>query len=346
MLVDGHDPRVWAGELAGLLDDPLRRRRMGAAAASCGVRFGWDATVDALLDVYAGAIADRPLRAVAARRPRVPAARRGPGRGAVSERAGRDRPALAGGLGTGVGAGRPARRVRRPAAGRGEAADDGQPDRRRARPVGVGVRRPQAGREPRGRSTAACCSATSGCPGSPSPWTPPATSTSSAGCPPRASRRTSVDRLLGAILRPSRTGSFNELLSSASSSRCGASGAGGSSAASRPATSRPSGTSSSSPERPAGRPGASGGQALRWPHMWCRGRGLVAAEWFGCSEGTPTGARSSESPVSTGAGSRAQTGAGAQRGGSLAAAPRARLPGGQLQDAGRPIRPGHPTGSH
>ena len=43
-----------------------RRRRRGRR------RFGWDATVDALLDVYAGAIADRPLRAVAARRPRVP----------------------------------------------------------------------------------------------------------------------------------------------------------------------------------------------------------------------------------------------------------------------------------
>ncbi len=72
ILVDGHDPRVWAGELAGLLDDPLRRRRMGAAAAAWASRFGWDATVDTLLDVYAGAIADRPLRAVAARRPRVP----------------------------------------------------------------------------------------------------------------------------------------------------------------------------------------------------------------------------------------------------------------------------------
>ena len=44
---------------------------MGAAAASWASRFGWDATVDTLLDVYAGALADRPLRAVAARRPRV-----------------------------------------------------------------------------------------------------------------------------------------------------------------------------------------------------------------------------------------------------------------------------------
>jgi D-inositol-3-phosphate glycosyltransferase len=72
LLVDGHDPRVWARELAGLLDDPLRRRRMGVAAASWASRFSWDATADALLDVYAGAIADRPLRAVAVRRPRVP----------------------------------------------------------------------------------------------------------------------------------------------------------------------------------------------------------------------------------------------------------------------------------
>jgi D-inositol-3-phosphate glycosyltransferase len=73
VLVDGHDPQVWAKELGALLDDPLRRRRLGAAAAVAARRFGWDATVDALLDVYTGAVADRPLRALAARRQSFPA---------------------------------------------------------------------------------------------------------------------------------------------------------------------------------------------------------------------------------------------------------------------------------
>ena len=73
VLVDGHDPQVWAKELGALLDDPLRRRRLGAAAAVGARRFGWDATVDALLDVYTRAIADRPLRAMAARRQPFPA---------------------------------------------------------------------------------------------------------------------------------------------------------------------------------------------------------------------------------------------------------------------------------
>ncbi len=73
VLVDGHDPARWAHELGALLDDPLRRRRLGAAAATQARRFGWDATVDALLGVYSGAIADRPLRALAARgAPAVP----------------------------------------------------------------------------------------------------------------------------------------------------------------------------------------------------------------------------------------------------------------------------------
>jgi D-inositol-3-phosphate glycosyltransferase len=59
LLVDGHDPRVWSGALGGLLDEPLRSRRMGAAAAVAARRFGWDATVDALLELYTDAVADR-----------------------------------------------------------------------------------------------------------------------------------------------------------------------------------------------------------------------------------------------------------------------------------------------
>jgi D-inositol-3-phosphate glycosyltransferase len=70
VLVDGHDPKDWARVLVGLLDEPLRRRRMGAAAAVAATRYGWDSTVDALLGVYGDALADRF--------PRSPAVRRGP----------------------------------------------------------------------------------------------------------------------------------------------------------------------------------------------------------------------------------------------------------------------------
>jgi D-inositol-3-phosphate glycosyltransferase len=72
VLVDGHDPRDWARELGALLADPLRGRRLGAAAALAAARFGWDATVDALLDVYTGALAARTLRAPASRALHVP----------------------------------------------------------------------------------------------------------------------------------------------------------------------------------------------------------------------------------------------------------------------------------
>ncbi len=55
VLVDGHDPAHWAAALTGLLDDPARRARMQAAALARASRFGWDATVDGTLEVYAQA---------------------------------------------------------------------------------------------------------------------------------------------------------------------------------------------------------------------------------------------------------------------------------------------------
>jgi D-inositol-3-phosphate glycosyltransferase len=67
VLVDGHDPGDWARALTGLLDEPFRRRRMGAAAATAATRFGWDATVEALLGVYEDALADRFPPSLAAR---------------------------------------------------------------------------------------------------------------------------------------------------------------------------------------------------------------------------------------------------------------------------------------
>lgn len=67
LLVDGHDPRVWAGSLAGLLDDPVRRSAMQLAAVGHAGRFSWDATVEATLQVYAAARArSARLRGLAA----------------------------------------------------------------------------------------------------------------------------------------------------------------------------------------------------------------------------------------------------------------------------------------
>jgi D-inositol-3-phosphate glycosyltransferase len=56
LLVDGHQPRDWAAALAALLDDSPRRRAMQAAAVRHAAAVGWDATVDATLDVYAAAV--------------------------------------------------------------------------------------------------------------------------------------------------------------------------------------------------------------------------------------------------------------------------------------------------
>jgi D-inositol-3-phosphate glycosyltransferase len=59
LLVDGHDPVDWAGALGALLDDEPRRQRMRSEAVARARQLSWDATTDAILDVYAGALADR-----------------------------------------------------------------------------------------------------------------------------------------------------------------------------------------------------------------------------------------------------------------------------------------------
>jgi D-inositol-3-phosphate glycosyltransferase len=58
-LVPDHDPVTWAGVLRDLLDDPGRRAGMGERAARRARGFGWGATAEATLDVYARALADR-----------------------------------------------------------------------------------------------------------------------------------------------------------------------------------------------------------------------------------------------------------------------------------------------
>ena len=58
LLVDSHDPREWARVLGRLLDDDPRRRRMQAAAVRHAAGFGWEATVEDTLRVYAAAVHD------------------------------------------------------------------------------------------------------------------------------------------------------------------------------------------------------------------------------------------------------------------------------------------------
>jgi D-inositol-3-phosphate glycosyltransferase len=55
VLVDGHDPARWAHVLGWLALDPIERDRLSRGAVRHAARFSWDATVDALLDVYAAA---------------------------------------------------------------------------------------------------------------------------------------------------------------------------------------------------------------------------------------------------------------------------------------------------
>lgn len=59
VLVDGHDPQDWSRQLEELIDDPARAERLRSRARAHAEAFGWSATVDRLLDVYAGAVAER-----------------------------------------------------------------------------------------------------------------------------------------------------------------------------------------------------------------------------------------------------------------------------------------------
>jgi len=57
VLVDGHDPEVWASVLRDLVVSPrwLASLSRGALAHASG--FGWPATADRLIEVYTGAMA-------------------------------------------------------------------------------------------------------------------------------------------------------------------------------------------------------------------------------------------------------------------------------------------------
>ncbi len=66
VLVDGHDPLVWAQVLSGLVASPGRLAELSRGALAHASAFGWPATADRLIDVYTGAMesvesADSPV---------------------------------------------------------------------------------------------------------------------------------------------------------------------------------------------------------------------------------------------------------------------------------------------
>jgi len=56
ILVDGHDPAVWARVLAGLVRSPRRLASLSRGALAHASAFGWPATADRLVEVYTGAM--------------------------------------------------------------------------------------------------------------------------------------------------------------------------------------------------------------------------------------------------------------------------------------------------
>jgi D-inositol-3-phosphate glycosyltransferase len=62
-LVDGHDTDDWADALAGMLDHPAERVRLGANAAAHAARFSWSTTAAATLEAYGEALRAAKRRA-------------------------------------------------------------------------------------------------------------------------------------------------------------------------------------------------------------------------------------------------------------------------------------------
>ncbi|MFN8126508.1 MAG: D-inositol-3-phosphate glycosyltransferase [Candidatus Nanopelagicales bacterium] len=66
LLVDGHDPDVWAGSLSALLDQPRLRAALAAGARAHAEKFSWSATAAGTLAVYDDALAGRRSRTLRA----------------------------------------------------------------------------------------------------------------------------------------------------------------------------------------------------------------------------------------------------------------------------------------
>jgi D-inositol-3-phosphate glycosyltransferase len=62
LLVDGHDPVVWARVLSGLLASPGRLSELSRGALAHASAFGWPATADRLIGVYTGAMNGESVR--------------------------------------------------------------------------------------------------------------------------------------------------------------------------------------------------------------------------------------------------------------------------------------------
>ncbi|MBM6545265.1 D-inositol-3-phosphate glycosyltransferase [Janibacter sp. YIM B02568] len=56
VLVDGHDPRLWASTMLELLDDPRRRSALAERAVERAAGMGWVRTADTLVEVYEDAV--------------------------------------------------------------------------------------------------------------------------------------------------------------------------------------------------------------------------------------------------------------------------------------------------
>ena len=56
VLVDGHDPVMWARVLSGLVTSPGRLAELSRGALAHASGFGWPATADRLINVYTGAM--------------------------------------------------------------------------------------------------------------------------------------------------------------------------------------------------------------------------------------------------------------------------------------------------
>ena len=68
LLVDGHDPQVWADALCGVVRDPATLERWSRAAVAHAAGFGWEATADATYEVYRDAMAEHAGRLAVAHR--------------------------------------------------------------------------------------------------------------------------------------------------------------------------------------------------------------------------------------------------------------------------------------
>jgi D-inositol-3-phosphate glycosyltransferase len=62
VLIDGHDPQVWAYTIENLIAQPRRLEELSKGAVRHASSFGWSATVDRLAAVYTGAMEEAAAR--------------------------------------------------------------------------------------------------------------------------------------------------------------------------------------------------------------------------------------------------------------------------------------------